>query len=456
MGNCLADEEVVVEKVLLANLAPETGASGYGDEALKKRFVTLHFPMGLGIVAAVLKKAGIPFEVYDSYVNGTSDGFLSKVASNKPDAILLSGFLGNFTLRFIQEISRKIRECSPATKIVIGGPIGTTVPELLITRTDIDYVVIGEGEVTSVELVSVINGGGDGTAVRGIAFRDIRSQPVFTADRERIKNLDEHPFPLYSAFKMEPYASYLKETGRCWEISASRGCYAKCNFCKLTFGQKITYYSCKAVVDHMCYINETYGINRFNFVDDNFLNNAKRIEEFSKLLQSARYQFKWRFQGRADKITPKDVEVLSKVGLYDISVGIESGSQEMLDRLGKNLNINAALENLVAIREIVDVHATFIVGGPGESWETVRATERFIRELKLNNAGIGILTLFPNTKFYDKAVKDGIIKNEYEYCMQLGPVYDWPYVNISSLSDDELISARDQLVNVAAEFGSYV
>lgn len=154
-------------------------------------------------------------------------------------------------------------------------------------------------------------------------------------------------------------------------------------------------------------------------------------------------------------INPKMVERMAKWGLYDISFGIESGSQKMIDIYNKKICSAKAFETIEAIKDIVDVHATFIVGGPGEDWSTVKETEQFIRKLRLNNSVTGILTLFPKTHFYDDALRDKVIGDEEEYFINLGPVYVRPYTNISNLSNDELIQARDMLQSTASEFGPY-
>lgn len=441
-------------KILIANLSPQLISCHEGLNP-RRRFATTHFPMGLGIVAAVLSETGRQFKVYDSYVDGTTDGFLKTMENDKPDILLLSGFLGNYTYPFVKDITQKVKTINSSTVIIIGGPMATTIPDLLVSKTAIDFAVKGEGERTIVELLNAIEKKLDLALVKGIYFKDSSGKIAFTGEKERTKNMDEYPFPFYEPFKMETYVRYLEEKGRCWEISTSRGCYSRCHFCKLTFGQKITSYSCKRVVSHLVYILEKYGINRFNFVDDNFLNNSKRVDEFVEILKNQSYKFKWRFQGRADRISPEIVEKMIDVGLFDISFGIESGSQEMLERYGKNLNIKKALDNLMLIKDMADIHATFIIGGPGENWNTIKETEQFIEKLKLKNAGVGILTLFPGTTFYVDALKSGIIRNEEEYCINLGPVYDYVYTNISDLSDDDLLKARDILVHTASQFGEY-
>ncbi len=450
-------------KILIANLEPSS--DNYHNRVLRQKSSTLHFPIGLGIIASVLKEKGWNYTVCDTYIDGTTDVFLRRVEKGQPDVVLLSGFLGNYSYSFCIDIAKKIKELSRNTLVIMGGPMATTIPELLILNAPIDFVVKGEGEFTIVELLDIIEKTIQSNPIRfnliinsgvkGIYLK-AGGKVIFTGERERIRNLDAVPFPLYNVFPIEGYVSYLRTTGRCWEICTSRGCYGQCKFCKLTFGKRITSYSPELVVKHMSYVKETYAIENFNFVDDNFFNNSRRLEEFVLLLKN-KYpgKFKWRFQGRADRIFPEMVEKMVEVGLFDISCGIESGSQDMLNRYGKNLDIKKALSNLKAIKSLVNIHCTFIVGGPGETWDTIKETEQFIRELRLNNAKIGILTLFPGTVLYDEAIKDGLIRNEHKYAMNLGPVYDWPYINISDMSDGDLLRARDMLTYTAEEFGDY-
>ena len=441
---------------MIANLKPPF--DNYQNYLLRQRFSVLHFPIGLGIIAAVLREKGWICTVYDSYVNGTTDVFLKRVEKLLPDVVLLSGFLGNYSYPFCIDITKKIKKISKSILIIIGGPMATTVPELLMLHAPIDFVVKGEGELTIVELLDVIEKQRSqiiSSGVKGIYFREDR-KIIFTGERGRIGDLNAVSFPFYGAFPMEKYVSYLKNSGRCWEISASRGCYGRCRFCKLTFGKRVTSYSPESVIKHMLYVKETYGIERFNFVDDNFLNSPRRIEEFVSLSKN-KYpgEFKWRFQGRADRIFPEMVEKMIEAGLFDISFGIESGSQDMLNSYGKDLDIKKVLLNLKAIKSLIDIHCKFIVGGPGETWDTIKETGWFIKQLKLSNAGINILTLFPGTALYDEAIKGAFIRDEHEYAMRLGPVYDRPYVNISDMSDDDLLRAREVLTETAAEFGDY-
>jgi len=444
-------------KIILANLAPEHEKEiKLNDPIHEKKFSSLHFPIGLGIIAGVLKENNIDFDTFDTYVEGRTEDFINKLEEEKYDLVMMSGFLGNYMYPFIINLTKELKKIVPATTLIIGGPIATTVPELLIRESEFDFVAEGEGEVTILELIETIKNKEGLENVKGLYIKNDK-KALYTGARERLHDLDsQSPFPFYDAFKIETYIEYLNRTGRCWEISGSRGCYGNCSFCKLTFGKKITFYSNRIIIDHMKEIHRKYGINRFNFVDDNLLNNIRRAEEFVSFLENEDVSFKWRFQGRADTISPKFVERAIKVGLFDISFGIESADQIILNKYNKKIDIEKALENLKEIKNIVDIHCNFIVGAPGENWNSVKKTANFIKDLKLNNAGIGILTLFPCTALYDSAVKSGLINNEHEYCMNLGPVFTHPYINISELNDEELLQAQKVLVEVAAEFGGYI
>ncbi|OGR27024.1 MAG: hypothetical protein A2277_15370 [Desulfobacterales bacterium RIFOXYA12_FULL_46_15] len=434
-------------KIILANLIPELDEA-QALKADKNKFKSLNYPLGLGIIANVLKKADIAFQTIDTYVKETTPGFMETVGFEKPDLILMSGFLGNFMYAFLYKLTHKIKEVSPQSRIIIGGPIGSTIPELLVDRCKVDYAVVGEGEKTIIELLDTIETGSNVKSVKGVVFKDDTGKVVFTGDRERIKDLDqESEFPLYDAFPIQKYIDYLNKTGRCWEISTSRGCYGSCTFCKLTFGNKITSYSNQSIIRHMCYVNERYNVNRFSFVDDNFLNHPGKADEFVDLLMQQDVDFKWRFQGRADRISPEFVKRASAAGLFDISFGIESADPEILKQYGKKLDIGKALDKLMAIKDIININCNFIVGAPGETWDSIKKSEAFIKQLKLKTVNAGILMLFPGTALYLEALKKGYIKDEHEYCINFGHPYDYPYINICNLSDNELIQAKQFLMD---------
>jgi anaerobic magnesium-protoporphyrin IX monomethyl ester cyclase len=440
-----------MNRTVVALNIEERAAVSQGDgtvNSAKFSGKTLHFPMGLGLIlAAIRSKTDFNLSVLDNYVPGLSfEDILEKIRADSPTYILLSGFLGNYQYRFIVNAINRLKEVSPSSVVIIGGPMASCIPKLLIEKTFVDFVVIGEGEATIVDLLLKLDSGDSVESCEGIAFRSANGATTVTPARARIKELDEYPYPAYDLFQMTHYTEYIRKTGRCWEISNSRGCYAKCGYCRLTFGQKITFRPYDHILNEVRYIIENYGIHRFNFVDDNFLNSPRQVLEFVDALKAFEYDIQFRFQGRADKLTPELAKLLIDVGCFDISIGMESGSQRILDDMQKYLNVEKAAENIRGVLSLgVSIHATFIVGMPEEDFSTIKDTIDFIKYTNLPFVSTGILTPFPDTRIYTLAKERGLIPDDHRYCLELGRVYEIPYVNLTKFSDEQLIAWRDEI-----------
>lgn len=429
--------------ILLANLFWD-----YGEDISKDNMRQLQFPTGLAIIAAeILKNRNDELFVVDNYISNIDDGdVLNTISSNDIDCILLSAYLGNYQYFYIKQFVSKICRYFPECKVIIGGPMASTVPQILLENISANdeqvILVIGEGELTIIDLLDNLEKKSNLSKVKGICFiKD--SKYVQTPPQKRIQKLDEHPYPAYELFDIKKYVDYVKMTERCWELCTSRGCYGQCVFCKRVFGNKISMKSASYIVQEMENFSVKFNINRFNFVDDNFLNSEKQILAFYKALKESNMDFKWRFQGRADRLTPDLSKKLVEVGLFDVSFGIESGSPIILKEMNKMINIETAKENLNCLPEELDTHASFIIGMPSESHETIKSTIDFIKLVKLKNVNAGILTIFPGTSLYEQVMVKGLIKDEDDYCNRLGPVYVFPYINLTKYSDDQLLQWRN-------------
>lgn len=420
-----------------------------GEQSINAgKFKTLHFPMGLGLIVSALKTTNkYAIHIYDNYIPGTSYAeIIEAVKTGKPEYVLLSGFLGNFQYTFMKKAINDLKKASPSTNVIMGGPMASCIPELLIDKTNIDYVVVGEGEETAIELLRHIDEGIPVKECQGIVYRDEDGKPAKSLPRARIKDLSTYPHPPYEMFNVQPYIDYVKSSGRCWEVSTSRGCYAKCGYCRLTFGQKISFRSYDHVLAELRYIVENFGINRFNFVDDNFLNSPRQVLEFVEALKEFEHKIQFRFQARADKLTPALAVALRDVGCFDISMGLESGSQRILNEMQKSLDVKKAAENIRGVLAAgISIHATFIVGMPGETTESMTETLDYIKYTNLPYVAAGILTPFPDTRIYTLAKERKLILDDDKYCSELGRVYEFPYVNLTEYSDNQLLEWRDSI-----------
>lgn len=430
--------------ILFANLFWNYGA----DDSLEK-MRHLHYPMGLAIIAGEIKrKRKDNLFALDSYIENISDEeIFNFIDKNRIDYIFLSMYLGNYQYSYLKKFINNIIRIFPRVRIIVGGPLASTVPEILLSNIspadERVICVVGEGEETIIELLDCIDNGSDLTRVRGICYR--REAVRCNAERERIKSLDGYSRPLYNLFNTGKYVDYVKNANRCWEISASRGCYGSCVYCKLVFGRKITMRSADSIVREMEDFYRDYGINRFNFVDDNFLNSEKQVWDFYKALKNSDIKFKWRFQGRADCLSADLARSLVEVGLYDVSFGIESGAAEVLSQMNKRMDLDQARVNIRSLPPELDTHASFMVGMPADSQKTIDQTIEFIKDVGIKYTSAGIVTVFPGTSLYEAAKVKGLICDDDEYCNNLGPVYVKPYINFTRYPDHLLIEWAESI-----------
>ncbi len=438
--------------ILLANLY-----WSYGLDSSLEKMKHLHYPTGLAIIAGEIKrKRKDTLFVIDSYIQDIKDeAIFDYMDKNRIDCILVSMYLGNYQYRYLKKFINNLARIFPQLTVVVGGPMPSTIPELILENTAAVnkqvICVIGEGEDTIIDLLNCIDNKSDLSRVKGVCYKE--KGVVFTAERARIQDLDKHSPPAYDIFDTVKYVEYVNKTNRCWEINASRGCYGNCIFCKLVFGSKITSRSACSIVKEMEDFYAAYGVNRFNFVDDNFLNSEKQAWDFCAALKGSDIDFKWRFQGRADRLTASLAEALLQVGCYDVSFGLESAAAEILAAMNKKMDIDKASANIRSLPSGLETHGSFIVGMPGENQSTIGRTINFIKEVGLKHAGAGILTVFPGTALYDMAKIRGMIKNDDEYCDNLGPVYARPYVNFTSFPDEQLMAWASSIDNAGCAGG---
>ena len=145
-------------------------------------------------------------------------------------------------------------------------------------------------------------------------------------------------------------------------------------------------------------------------------------------------------------MTPELAILFRDVGCFDISMGLESGSQRILDDMQKQMDVRKAAENIRGVLKAgITIHATFIVGMPTETVESIKDTLDYIKYTGLQYVAAGILTPFPDTRIYTLAKERGLIPDDDRYCTNLGRVYEFPYVNLTEYSDSQLLAWRDQI-----------
>ncbi len=366
-------------------------------------------PLGLAYIAAILRNYDHSVRIIDMNVETKSLKELEKTCEKEqPDIIGVSST--TITYSTCVNILKHTREILPSAIRIVGGPHASILPQDFINHSE--FVVVGEGEYTMLELVETLENCGNPSNVRGLVFKKDK-KIVKTGPRPLISDLDNLPFPARDLLPME---AYNDNKGA---ILTSRGCPFNCIFCNshLIFGKKFRARSPKNVVDEIEHLVKKYNTQVIRIVDDMFTLDRKRVLEICEEILNRCLNIGWELTNgtRVDKVDKELLEKMHEAGCYRIYYGIESGSEKVLRMLRKGIKLDQVRRVVKWTKEIgIEVGGFFMIGGPGETVETLKETERFIDELNLDYVHLSIATPYPRTDFWDWVLKNGrFVTNDY-------------------------------------------
>ena len=270
-----------------------------------------------------------------------------------------------------------------------------------------DFVLLGEGEQTLLELVSAIRAGvSDFSTIRGLAYMK-NGMPFQTPGRPVMKDLDSLPLPAWDLVNVESYRKIWMEHNGYFSlnIGTTRGCPFKCNWCaKPIYGNRYNARSPRHVVSELRLLKERYGFDHIWFCDDIFGLKPGWVNEFADLVEKERLSFRFKIQSRADLLLQENyVEALARAGCENVWMGAESGSQKILDAMDKGTTVSQIAEATVLLRKY-GVRPSFFIqfGYPGETKEDIGKTVRMINRLLPDSLGISVSYPLPGTVFYER------------------------------------------------------
>jgi len=363
-------------------------------------------PLGLASLAAVLERDHYKVEILDSNALKLSVNEIITKTSNS-EIIALTAMTP--TINIVMDIAKRIKEVNSDSKIIVGGPHATILPTDVLNKcSDIDVIVSGEGENTLLELVTKIENGEDINTVQGIAYRD-NGKIKQTPPRTLIEDLDSLPFLAYHLLPFDKYRLHPPHGKRSpfMAMLTSRGCPYDCTFCsKSVFGSTCRYQSPKRIVNEIEYLYERFNVKEIAFYDDIFTLNKKRVYEFLNELKKRNLDIAWTCEARVNLVNRELLCEMQKSGCYMVSFGIESGNQQILDSLSKNITIQQIRDAVGATHNAgIEGVGYFMIGSPGETPDTIRDTIDFAKSLPLDYVQFSIATPFPGTKFFDYFLK---------------------------------------------------
>lgn len=403
-------------------------------------------PIGIEYIAAFAKKKGWDVKI-EQWGKSDVNEIEGNILESHPDIVGFSMMTYNFEI--YKDVAGRIKKQKRDVKIIFGGYYPSSCPEI-VQDENIDFVVIGEGERTFIELLETLRCNGDFSRVKGIAYWD--DGLLINEPRERIDNLDELPFPLRSKEILKDtmiggltYPPQSEQVSVC-QITYSRGCPHNCTFCSSPslWGSQVRWRSAENLVDEIEYLQREFGTNMIFFTDLTFNLNKTKVLELCREILNRGVEINWFAMCHVDNI---DIEILTemkKAGCTKISYGIDALNSKTLSKIkpGQKVNIGMMRRALELTSDMgIIVRAYVMIGYPWESKESLYETKQVIKDLPVDDLRISFLTPFPGTPIYDEFKKEGLILTEdlNKYTS------DDPTIKVKGLTSQELINFREEI-----------
>ena len=366
----------------------------------------------LATIAAVILRDGHDVQVMDlgNFVN-PSTALREKLETYKPDVI---GVTSSTPLFYkAAEIAELAKSINNNILAIIGGPHVSGYPKESLERSRFDIGVIGEGDNTIVDVLSGIGL----KKIRGIVYKDERGKIITNEKRPLIENLDELPLPAWHLFDVSKsiVPMFVARNSPVGWLESSRGCVYGCVYCTKSIFQRV--FRTKSVerviaeIEHL----KKFGFKEFHVADDCFTMDMERAEKICDEMIKRKMNMPWvALTGiRVDRVNENLLRKMKMAGCYRLFFGLESGNQEILKRIKKNINLEQVRKAVKMASDAgIEAWGSFMIGLPGETEKTMQDTIDFAKSLDLDMAKVTITIPLPATELYNEYVNKGLMLNE--------------------------------------------
>lgn len=377
---------------------------------------------GIAQMAAAIKKCNVDVKVLDMRLGYTNEDLFRLIDEFKPQLVGLT--IVATRVKRSYDIMDEIKAKYPEIKIIAGGShVASYKQKIFESCKSLDFAVKQEGEFVFLDILEAIKFGIPLDDIKGMIYRNSKGEVIETPDRPLIKDLDKIPFPDYDVFELDKYYRWKQGV---MPIITSRGCPFHCVFCSiyLTMGRQFRFRSPENVVSEFEYWNKR-GMNKFDINDDVFTILPKRVEEICDLIISKGLKVQLRLHNgvRVDEVTPELLRKMKQAGFTSLSFGIESGSEKVLKRMKKSINIDQARKAVQWSMDAgIETTVNFIIGHPEENYEDALETIKLAETLYADKINFNSAIPYPGTELYDW-IKDNatFTKDVDEYLNNLSP-----------------------------------
>jgi anaerobic magnesium-protoporphyrin IX monomethyl ester cyclase len=371
-------------------------------------------PLGTLYAAALLRSAGLSVAVFDTMLNDPEQEFQAALDKHRPRVVVVYednfNFLTKMCLTRMREVAYHILEVSRragATVLVNGSDASDHALDYL--RKGFRCVLLGEAEWTLFEAAQQLLREDDrGLAeIPGLAYLDEETETlVETADRPLTRNLDLLSFPARDLIDLDQYRTAWRASHGYFSLNivASRGCPYRCNWCaKPIYGDSFAVRSARSVAEEMQQLKRDFGADHLWFADDIFGLRAKWVRELAVEVERLGAAVPFKMQSRVDLMTLDTVRALRRAGCAEVWLGIESGSQRILDAMDKGTRVEQIAKARNNLRK-EGIRACYFLqfGYQGEAWEDIQKTVNLVRDTRPDDIGVSVSYPLPGTKFFDR------------------------------------------------------
>lgn len=445
----------------------------FADNALKgpvvlvSRDIEYTFPFSYAYLAGYLRKSGEDVRILFRPSSGNYDELIKQIIDMNP---VLVGFGSLYPeLRLISDLIKMLNQAGRSFPIVIGGQMVSPTPEFAVKVTGADFGVIGEGEITLFKLVRALRERKNPSSIGGLAIRDGEGV-ILTGPGEFIEDLSELPpvpYDLFPENKWLPIGRYYTDKAqphwrfddRVIPVHGGRGCPFNCNFCY--HHSKCRYRSIQNMMAEAIEQLESFKGNTLYFGDDLAIATPKRAQELTNILSQFKRQVDYSLSMRFDVLERIDDRLLSgmkETGCRIMGLGIESGSQRILDLMNKKITVEQIRIGLDRLKKFgILPTVSIMVGQLSETLEDVESSIALVRDTVRNDKNIEyaftITTPFPGSPLYSLAVEKGYIHDHLDFYnrYQFNQRDFQLVVNFSEMTDEKVVGMYKKISKIYEE-----
>lgn len=412
----------------------------------------MYLPFGIAYVASYIRQFGHDPEIIDMMALRPKREEVRKlIRSIKCDIVGISSLTTRYV--YVKELISIIKE-ELGVKVILGGPLASDSPELVLRHTEADICVIGQGEHTCADVLANLD---HLESVLGIVYKTDDGHIVRTPPRPPV-SLDELPWPAYDLLDMKHYIykgmkpdmDIMKEYTdlQVGQMVTVQGCPLSCNFCSRGVGGYLRR-SVPLVEEEAKYLKKTYGVEGINFADDLLILSKKRAHDLATMFKPLR--LRWAGQARVDHVDYELLKYMKSSGLTCLGFGVETVSPRLLIEMNKRQTVEQEERAIRWCLDLgIDMKIQLIFGYPGETMETIQETIDFFARVGMPGRRFNMITPLPGSTLYQQCLAKELIVDEDDYLTKLsqtgvnaGFSRGLPILNLTQFPDEKLLGLKE-------------